>query len=270
MLKMTDIPAHGISSVKTWLTDRRETQLRASLAKGSASSGTSFIPLPGGKALRFLTGLVLGLMGGLGLLMAAAILPGVFGFTPLVVMSGSMEPTLNTGDIAVSRRVDPAGLQLGDVVTYNSTSGLVTHRIVGLDMTPQGPFFQMKGDANLSADPRPIPAHRIVAKVVYRIPRVGFLVSFTDSMLGKLFLIAAPVVLLILMWFRRKLAGSAPVSPAQVDSLARVIRNRLSFRRLGFGISPPTWGPTAHPFANFASAGRMSEGRHAGPSHLEE
>ena len=164
---------------------------------------------PGWRAYRFLTGMALGLVIGLAFLMAAALLPGAFGYTPLVVVSGSMEPTLRAGDIAVTREVEPYSLQLGDVVTYNTISGFITHRIVGIDMSPRGPFFLMKGDANLSADPRAIPSDRIVAKVVYRIPKLGFLVSFTDSMLGRLFLIAAPLLGLGLMAMRRR------------DSLAR-------------------------------------------------
>ena len=168
----------------------------------AAPVAQSLAAMPGRKFYRFLIGLLLGLVVGLAVLMAAALLPGAVGFTPLVVVSGSMEPTLHVGDIAVAKQVEPYSLQVGDVATYSSVSGLVTHRIVGIDMSPQGPFFLMKGDANLSADPRPIPADRVVAKVVYRIPRVGFLGSFTDSMIGRLFLIVAPVLVLVLMWLR--------------------------------------------------------------------
>ncbi|MDO8750568.1 MAG: signal peptidase I [Dehalococcoidia bacterium] len=124
---------------------------------------------------RFLAGALLGLTSGLALLVAMTLLPVIFGFYPMVVLSGSMEPTIHVGDIAVVRKQDPYAFQIGDVVTYSTAGGNITHRIVGLDVTPQGPFFLMRGDANLTADPRAIPAQAIVGKVVYRVPRLGFL-----------------------------------------------------------------------------------------------
>jgi len=174
----------------------------------------SLVAVPSRRTMaRLLTGLLLGLVGGLTLLMAAALLPGVFGNKPMVVVSGSMEPTLYGGDIAVVRRVEPYDLQVGDVITYSSIQGFVTHRIVGLDMTPQGPIFLLKGDANLSADPKPIPAEQIVGKVVYRVPRIGFLISITDSMVGRVLFIMVPLVLLVLMWVRAR--ARRPNSAAQ-------------------------------------------------------
>ena len=183
------------------------------------------------KALRFLAGLSLGLITGLALLVAASLLPRTFGYTPLVVLSGSMEPTLQVGDVAVTREIEPYALQVGDVVTYESISGYITHRIVGLDMTPQGPFFHMKGDANLGADPQPIPADRIVAKVVYRVPRVGFIVAFTDSAAGKFLLIVVPLVLLMLMWTRGRLARPAPPPDLQAAVGALTPHGRAKTRR---------------------------------------
>ena len=47
-------------------------------------------------------------------------LPGVFGVKPVVVLSGSMEPAIKTGDFILIRHTDPASLQEGDVVCYLS------------------------------------------------------------------------------------------------------------------------------------------------------
>ena len=172
-------------------------------------AGTKLAALPGAKALRFLAGLTLGLAGGLALLVA--LLPKPFGLASLVVVSGSMAPTLNVGDIAVARPVEPRDLQLGDVVTYSAKRGLITHRIVGLDLMAQGAFFQMKGDANLTTDPQAISAERIVGKVVFRVPRIGLLMSVTDSMTGVFFMIVVPLLLLALFWGKGTLRKPPPL-----------------------------------------------------------
>lgn len=152
------------------------------------------------RLLRFAGGMLMGAVVGLTLLMGVALLPGLFGFYPLVVLSGSMEPTLNTGDLAVIHRVESHQLQLGDVVSYATPSGSITHRIIGMDITPQGYFFLMRGDANLTTDPRAIPADRVVGKVLYRIPRMGYLVSFVDSGAGRVLFIGLPLVAMVAIW----------------------------------------------------------------------
>ena len=145
---------------------------------------------------------------GLALLTAGALLPRAFGYTPLVVVSGSMEPALHAGDIAVTKSVTPDEVSLGDVVTYRGEPGLVTHRIVGLDLTPQGAFYQMKGDANASRDPQLVSIDQIETRVLYRIPRVGYLVSFIDSPIGVLVLIVAPLTMFAIWGHRGKTASS--------------------------------------------------------------
>ena len=68
--------------------------------------------------------------------------PSVFGFSPVYVLSGSMEPTFSTGDMIIihpQREYRP-----GDVVTFRSEGELVTHRIIS--ESKEG--FTVKGDAN--------------------------------------------------------------------------------------------------------------------------
>ncbi len=170
--------------------------------------------------LRFLTSLLIGLVGGLALLVAITLLPAVVGFYPMVVVSGSMEPAIHVGDIAVVRKLDPYALQIGDVVTYSTAEGNITHRIVGLDVTPQGPFFLMRGDANLTADPRMIPAQAIVGKVVYCVPWLGFWVSFANSTAGHILFFAT---LLALLWSRRAIRRHG----SRFSAVYRVLRMGL-------------------------------------------
>src|SRR4051812_5180341 len=56
---------------------------------------------------------------------------------PLVVISGSMEPTIMTRDLLVDVRTPTSDLRAGDVASiYNPiTQNLVTHRVVSIEKT---------------------------------------------------------------------------------------------------------------------------------------
>ena len=144
----------------------------------------------------------LALVGGVALLMALATLPGLFGLNPVVVLSGSMKPTLGVGDVAVLRSVAPASVKEGDVVTFRSSSGLITHRVVRVEETDSGRLLHTKGDANNSIDPDPIADSQVIAKMAYSIPKVGFLMTIAESTTGMIIFIGGPAAVLLLMWAR--------------------------------------------------------------------
>lgn len=75
---------------------------------------------------------------------------------PLIVVSGSMEPEIMTGDLLIDVKVDTGSLQPGDVVSLRSdlTQDIVTHRIVSIRQVSDGEYrIAMKGDVNDASDP---------------------------------------------------------------------------------------------------------------------
>lgn len=74
---------------------------------------------------------------------------------PLIVISGSMEPQIMTGDLLIDVPVDTASLAVGDVVSLPSdlTENLVTHRIEKIVDQGDGQYLiSMKGDNNAFSD----------------------------------------------------------------------------------------------------------------------
>lgn len=137
---------------------------------------------------------VLGFAGGV---LLAIALPLAFGGRPLVVLSGSMEPTLATGDVVVVKRVRPEDAHTGDVVTYRNPEGsLVTHRVRAVRR--HGARFELvtKGDANNASERWTMDADGELSRAVYRVPLAGRLLARTSSREGKLALIVAPLLLL--------------------------------------------------------------------------
>ena len=108
------------------------------------------------RALRLLGNAALWIVAALGL---ASVL--VWGATqlgwikPLVVVSGSMEPHVMTGDLLVNVPRPTSDVQVGDVTSIHSdvTGDLVTHRVVSVEPADDGRWaIRMKGDANATED----------------------------------------------------------------------------------------------------------------------
>lgn len=115
-------------------------------------------------------------------------LPMPFGYGAAVVLSGSMEPTLSTGDLII---VNHAGqLSVGDIVVYQDGDILVVHRIIVID----GETVTTKGDANSIAD-EPVSISEVKGRVVSRIPFVGRIVNLIKSPLGTVLIIIAAIAL---------------------------------------------------------------------------
>lgn len=119
----------------------------------------------------------------LGVLSIAAIMiviPRLGGATAYTVLTGSMEPGMAPGSLAVVRPVDPAQLRTGDVITYQLKSGdpaVVTHRIVGVGATTRGELrFTTRGDANNADDP-PVRPEQIRGSLWYHLPSLGYVNS---------------------------------------------------------------------------------------------
>jgi signal peptidase len=99
---------------------------------------------------------------------------GLLGFYPSIVASGSMQPNLNVGDIAIVVSADPNKVQVGDVIQYQQNEEMVLHRVVGSQQTADGMVFITKGDANNAPDQDPVLPSQIVGKLVLKVPELGW------------------------------------------------------------------------------------------------
>lgn len=122
------------------------------------------------------------LVGALCLLAAAAAL--VFDLRPLVFRSGSMAPTIDTGDLAVAREVAAPELEVGDVVSVETASGArVTHRIVSVTHRDGSATLALKGDANSATDAEAYDVES-ADRVVFSVPHGGYVLAWLSGPLG--------------------------------------------------------------------------------------
>lgn len=107
----------------------------------------------------------------------AVLVPRLIGATPYTVLTGSMVPTYPPGTLVVVKPINTDDLRVGDVVTYQITSGdptVVTHRVVAISTKLDGErAFRTRGDANNAEDLNPVRPVQIKGTVVYAIPHLG-------------------------------------------------------------------------------------------------
>jgi len=117
-----------------------------------------------------------------------------------VVQSGSMEPSIMTGDMIITSR--QLNYFPNDVITFNNPQrGVVTHRIVEIDNPGKDANIITKGDANRSTGSDNISLDQIIGKVVMVLPHFGYLVVYSRQPLGLFILIGIPGLIIILEEF---------------------------------------------------------------------
>lgn len=91
-----------------------------------------------------------------------------FGYRPVIVVSGSMEPAIDTNSLVIIKTCNVEDIELGDIVVYSSESrGVqVIHRVIEKLSAEGGDTFRTKGDANKAADTEIVNKSNIVGKVV--------------------------------------------------------------------------------------------------------
>ncbi len=122
-----------------------------------------------------------------------SILPLLVGWTPQVILSGSMEPRIHSGDVIVTREVSPTDLTKGQVITTidpDSPAKTRTHRVLERDSAGQ---IVTKGDANRDPDSTSVANDAVLGLGVVRVPYVGrpayWLAEHNFGALGVTFLL---------------------------------------------------------------------------------
>ena len=124
----------------------------------------------------------------------------IFGFTPYIVVSGSMEPAYHTGSVLYVRSVNPEEIHKGDVITFRiSDEILVTHRVVEIIGSGNQVLFRTKGDANEREDSFIVSSSYVVGKAQFTIPKLGLLLEYIHTTPGRWAAISVGVFLMTLV-----------------------------------------------------------------------
>ncbi len=110
---------------------------------------------------------------------------GLCGYTPLVVLSDSMYPTIKTGDLLIIRNMTDQIPETGDIIAFYDGSGtIITHRIVDVIYDEDGsPSYITQGDGNNSPDRDAVQPEHIIGTMCTGIGGVGRVIWTIRDML---------------------------------------------------------------------------------------
>ena len=118
----------------------------------------------------------------------------IYGIRPMIVMSGSMEPSIKTGSVCfVNTIAEYNNVKEKDVITFDLAGANITHRAV--EIKPEG--IITKGDANDVKDLGIVTTDTFKGKVIGTIPYAGYVFYFMKENQKSVI----PVAILILGLF---------------------------------------------------------------------
>lgn len=126
----------------------------------------------------------------------------VFGYRMFTVVSGSMLPEYEIGDVVISKNIPTKDIKVGDDVSYLGASGtfkgkVVTHRVVNIDKDVDGKLvFHTKGTANLVEDPL-VYENQIYGVVWKKDKMLSFVYKTVATKEGMFLFIGIPILYIV-------------------------------------------------------------------------
>jgi signal peptidase len=154
------------------------------------------------------------------LALAAAISPAIltsqfgYGFSP--ILTGSMHPSANAGDVYITRLVEASKIVVGDVIAVNNqvTGTYYSHRVVEVRNINGTLRITTRGDANEAADREPymVSPTGTISQVQYRVPVIGRPMVYLNTVQGRQLtasaLVIANLLALFAFLFRKRIVAS--------------------------------------------------------------
>lgn len=120
--------------------------------------------------------------------------PDFLGIKTYVIISGSMQPNLNIGDIVIVKNVKVEDLQEGDIISFRQGQSVITHRISEIISNKGQIEYKTKGDNNNTEDSGTIKYDAIEGKVVRVVPNLG---KIALALQGKIVIICILIIFYI-------------------------------------------------------------------------
>ena len=126
-----------------------------------------------------------------------------FNYRIFTVVTGSMEPKYNIGDILIAKETEPSEIKVGDAISYLATrdeikGNVVTHEVVNITKDKDGSYlFHSKGLVNLIEDPV-VHEDQLYGVVIYKTKVLSFIKKIVSTDVGMILFIIIPVLYIII------------------------------------------------------------------------
>ena len=127
--------------------------------------------------------------------------PSVVGMLPLIVLTDSMHPEIESGDLIICNTAKAEDVEKNDVISFFDPAGngtsIVTHRVIEIVEEDGKTLFRTRGDNNNTEDKELVSAENLVGIYKMRIAGVGHVAMFMQSTAGLIVCVIIPIVLLV-------------------------------------------------------------------------
>ena len=125
----------------------------------------------------------------------------LFGYSMFTIISESMIPKYEIGDMVIAKKTDVELINIGDDVVYlgdesNLKDKIITHQVISKRKEKNEYIFKTKGIANPVEDPE-ISGNQIYGVVIYKSKILSFLSKLVNNIYGFYFIIFVPFAVLI-------------------------------------------------------------------------
>jgi signal peptidase len=127
--------------------------------------------------------------------------PSVGGMLPLIVLTDSMHPEIESGDLIICNTAEAKDIKVNDVISFFDPAGtgtsIVTHRVIEIVEENGEIYFRTRGDNNNTEDKELVPAENLVGVYKMRIAGAGHIAMFMQSTAGLIVCVVLPIILLV-------------------------------------------------------------------------
>ena len=125
--------------------------------------------------------------------------PSFFEYKNFIVLTGSMKPTINSGDIVIVKEINNVkDIKENDIISFKIKGSVVTHRVKEVYKEKGEYYFITKGDANSGTDTELINKKDLEGKYCFKIPFLGNIILFLQKPIGIIFIFIVLIIFLIL------------------------------------------------------------------------
>ena len=127
--------------------------------------------------------------------------PSIFGYKPFIVLSGSMKPQFDVGDLIIVEKANSDSLKKGDVIAFRDKKNFVTtHRITNVVNKHNETCFETNGDNNNTKDESIVCKNKIEGKYHSKITKAGNFVLFIQKPVGFTVMMLTIVVIGLIIY----------------------------------------------------------------------
>lgn len=123
------------------------------------------------------------------------------GYKPFIVMSGSMETTINIGDLVIVKKVNSSSIHIGDIIAFKNGNIVISHRVKEVINDSVTYKFKTKGDNNNVTDDFIVNSDAIEGIFVNKIPGLGSILLFLGKPIGLLMVILVIIIVSTALYF---------------------------------------------------------------------